>query len=681
MKSFSQFTEEKKKTLVTAFGRFNPPTIGHQKLIDKVAKVAGKNDYQIYPSQSQDAKKNPLSYNDKVKFMRKMFPKHARNIYMDKNVKTALHIADRAYKEGYTEFVYVAGSDRVNEFKVLLNKYNGKERKDGFYNFKDGIQVISAGERDPDAEGVSGMSASKMRAAAADNNLELFSKGLPKNFGEVQELLNAVRKGMGLKETFVFRKHIALPKVSDIREQYTEGNIFNVGDIVTKGNAELVVTERRPNFVVCEDSTGEESKCWLEEIQPKKEMEEGVYDPAIFKAVFLAGGPGSGKSFTVGKTALPALGMKVVNSDDKFEAALKKANLEMTPEVIYSPIGQSIRKGAKELTAKQMKLFLDGRLGLVIDGTGKDYDKIKKQADKLKELGYEVAMIFVNTDVETALNRNRARARSLPDKQVSQMWGDVQKNIGKFQSYFKNNFTIIDNSEDADIEQGTLVGYKKMKQFVDAEPKTQIAKAWIKKQLGEALDPKADVSTWIDDFVKSDAPQFKGKDKKKRIDMALAAYYSARREAGLEEATVSNNYGATLTPEKFVSLYGKDLPQTNNNLTMRAKIQSFGFNRVPREFADKVIAIVSKSQKESTGLEEEKEDDDLQGPDRYYAKDAEGDEMAKSTKKSRSSHFKKQTKKATDDPSAYKPAPGDASAKTKPSKYTKKYQQLYGKKK
>lgn len=610
MKSFSQFTEEKKKTLVTAFGRFNPPTIGHQKLIDMVAKVAGKNDYQIYPSQSQDAKKNPLSYNDKVKFMRKMFPKHARNIYMDKNVKIALHIADRAYKEGYTEFVYVAGSDRVNEFKVLLNKYNGKERKDGFYNFKDGIQVVSAGERDPDAEGVSGMSASKMRAAAADNDLELFATGLPKNFGEVQELLNAVRKGMGLKESFIFRKHIALPKVSDIREQYTDGKLFNVGDIVTKGNVELVITERRPNFVVCEDSTGEESKCWLEDIQPKKEMEEGVYDPAIFKAVFLAGGPGSGKSFTVGKTALPALGMKVVNSDDKFEAALKKANLEMTPEVIYSPIGQTIRKGAKELTAKQMKLFLDGRLGLVIDGTGKDYDKIKKQADKLKELGYEVAMIFVNTDVETALNRNRARARSLPDKQVSQMWGDVQKNIGKFQSYFKNNFTIIDNSEDADIEQGTLVGYKKMKQFVDAEPRTPIAKAWIKKQLGEALDPKADVGTWIDDFVKSDAPQFKGKDKKKRIDMALAAYYSARREAGLEE---------------------------------------------------------------------DEEEDDLQGPDRYYAKDAEGDEMAKSTKKSRSSHFKKQTKKATDDPSAYKPAPGDASAKTKPSKYTKKYQQLYGK--
>ena len=602
--------------------------------------------------------------------MRKMFPKHARNIYMDKNVKMALHIADRAYKEGYTEFVYVAGSDRVNEFKVLLNKYNGKERKDGFYNFKDGIQVISAGERDPDAEGVSGMSASKMRAAAADNDLELFSKGLPKNFGEVQELLNAVRKGMGLKETFVFRKHIALPKVSDIREQYTEGNIFNVGDIVTKGNAELVVTERRPNFVVCEDSTGEESKCWLEEIQPKKEMEEGVYDPAIFKAVFLAGGPGSGKSFTVGKTALPALGMKIVNSDDKFEAALKKANLEMTPEVIFSPIGQSIRKDAKELTAKQMKLFLDGRLGLVIDGTGKDFPKIKKQADKLKELGYEVAMIFVNTDVETALNRNRARARSLPDKQVSQMWGDVQKNIGKFQSYFKDNFTIIDNSEDADIEQGTLVGYKKMKKFVDAEPKSQVAKAWIKKQLGEALDPKADVDTWIDDFVKSDAPQFKGKDKKKRIDMALAAYYSARREAGLEEEEVSEGK----LPPHLAKLFDKD-----GNLKDPKKRKAW--DDAMKKRSKKSNYSVRDVTPKGYGPTEEKEEDDLQGPDRYYAKDAEGDEMAKSTKKSRSSHFKKQTKKATDDPSAYKPAPGDASAKTKPSKYTKKYQQLYGKKK
>ena len=140
-------------------------------------------------------------------------------------------------------------------------------------------------------------------------------------------------------------------------------------------------------------------------IKESKDIEEGVDDPAIFKAVFLAGGPGSGKSFTVGKTALTALGFKIVNSDDKFEALLKKAKLEPTPDNIFSPKGQELRKKAKTQTAKQQGLYLEGRLGLVIDGTGKDYTKIKKQSEMLKALGYDVAMIFVNTDMETALEK------------------------------------------------------------------------------------------------------------------------------------------------------------------------------------------------------------------------------------------------------------------------------------
>ena len=135
-------------------------------------------------------------------------------------------------------------------------------------------------------------------------------------------------------------------------------------------------------------------------------IEEGVNDPAIFKAVFLAGGPGSGKSFIVGQTALTALGFKVINSDDAFENALKKAGLKTTPDDIYSPKGQEIRKGAVALTGKRMQLAIDGRLGLVIDGTGKNYEKISGQARDLKALGYETAMIFVNTTEEDALFRN-----------------------------------------------------------------------------------------------------------------------------------------------------------------------------------------------------------------------------------------------------------------------------------
>ena len=214
----------------------------------------------------------------------------------------------------------------------------------------------------------------------------------------------------------------------------------------------------------------------------KQELNEGVNDPSIFKAVFLAGGPGSGKSFVVGKTALQALGFKLINSDDAFEAGLKKAGLTTSPEDIASAQGQEIRSGAKALTGRKMKLALDGRLGLVIDGTGKDYAKIKKQVDELRKIGYAVKMIFVNTDLETALDRNKARERSVPDKMVEKMWKDVQKNIGKFQGLFRNRMIVVDNSEGSDIERSTLEAYKDIKTWAAQPPENRIAAKWIKGQ-------------------------------------------------------------------------------------------------------------------------------------------------------------------------------------------------------
>lgn len=208
-------------------------------------------------------------------------------------------------------------------------------------------------------------------------------------------------------------------------------------------------------------------------------LKEGVNDPSIFKAVFLAGGPGSGKSFIVGQTALTALGFKVINSDTQFEKALEKAGLTTDPEDIYSPKGQEIRVGAKELTSKQMRLAIDGRLGLVIDGTGKDAAKMKSQANKLKKLGYEVAMIFVNTDLETAKARNKKRKRSLPDKEVEKMWSQVQNNIGSFQNVFKNQFFVVDNSDDSDAKGQSLTIFKKIKAWAAKAPKMPQAKAWI----------------------------------------------------------------------------------------------------------------------------------------------------------------------------------------------------------
>ena len=209
---------------------------------------------------------------------------------------------------------------------------------------------------------------------------------------------------------------------------------------------------------------------------------EGVNDPSIFKAVFLAGGPGSGKSFVVGKAALKALGFRLINSDDAFEKGLKKAGLTTSPDDILSAQGQAVRASAKALTGKVMTIALTGRNGIVVDGTGKDYKKIKNQVDMLRKLGYSVHMIFVNTDLETAKSRNNSRPRSLPDDMVSKLWKDVQKNIGKFQWLFRNRMIIIDNSEGSDIETSTLNAYKIIKSWAAKAPENAIAIKWIKGQ-------------------------------------------------------------------------------------------------------------------------------------------------------------------------------------------------------
>ena len=193
-------TEKKGNTVVFTFGRFNPPTVGHEKLIIAVATVARSRggDYFVYPSHSQDAKKNPLSQSQKIKYMKKMFSKHRTNIAASKG-KTAIEIAVELYDKGYSNLVMVVGSDRVKDFQSMLDRYNGEEKKHGFYEF-DKIEVVSAGERDPDAEGVEGMSASKMRAAAVSGAFKSFRMGTPTSLSDedTKKMFNDIRKGMKL---------------------------------------------------------------------------------------------------------------------------------------------------------------------------------------------------------------------------------------------------------------------------------------------------------------------------------------------------------------------------------------------------------------------------------------------------------------------------------------------------
>ena len=194
-----------KDKIVFTFGRFNPPTTGHEKLIEKVAAVAKKGgaDFMVFPSHSQNPKKDPLDFKSKVRFLKKMFPKYSRNIISNNKAKTAINVATILYEMGYKECAMVVGGDRVTEFKTLLNKYNGGEGRHGLYDFKGGITIHSAGERDPDAEGVTGMSASKMRAAAAADDYDSFKNGLPSKFERTdgKKLYTAIRKAMKVENT------------------------------------------------------------------------------------------------------------------------------------------------------------------------------------------------------------------------------------------------------------------------------------------------------------------------------------------------------------------------------------------------------------------------------------------------------------------------------------------------
>jgi len=208
-----------------------------------------------------------------------------------------------------------------------------------------------------------------------------------------------------------------------------------------------------------------------------------LYDPNIFKAFFLAGGPGSGKSYVV-KKSTGGTGLKIVNSDDVFEKYLKQARLDFKMQAAQGKQRDALRTRAKAVTAKRKDNYLEGRLGLVIDGTGKDYGKISSQAAGLKQLGYDVHMIFVNTTLEVALQRNQERARTVPEKIVVDAWKQVQSNIGKFQSFFgPKNFIIVDN--DMPDKDGRLFDYvfKKVQGLLRRKVDNYIAKAWMSKEL------------------------------------------------------------------------------------------------------------------------------------------------------------------------------------------------------
>ena len=212
------------------------------------------------------------------------------------------------------------------------------------------------------------------------------------------------------------------------------------------------------------------------------ELQEGVYDPNIFKAFFLAGGPGSGKSYVVRRTT-GGTGLKIVNSDPVFENLLKKAglSLKMPPEEFERK--EVVRGRAKELTKKQQANYLEGRLGIIIDGTGKDANRILKQKAGLEELGYDTYMIFVNTSIDVALERNEKRARSLQPSFVVKSWKDVQANIGAFNNMFRQGFIVVDNNDAGEDVFQTV--WKRIQGLLRKKGTNSRAQNWIASELAK----------------------------------------------------------------------------------------------------------------------------------------------------------------------------------------------------
>ena len=263
--------EKTKGTLTIAFGRFNPPTTGHEKLLDTVAKSSDDGDYVIVPSRSQDPKKNPLDTDTKVSIMRQMFPQHSERIVNDPQNRTIFDVLKKAHMDGYANVRIVGGADRQKEFDKLVNNYNGK-----MYQF-DNVEVRSAGDRDPDSDDVEGMSASKQRKAAAENNFDAFYKGVPSTMSKkaAREMFNNIRLAMNVAEGWNMWEISPLFDWKNLRENYVKKKIFNIGEIVENLNHGLVgrIIRRGANHLICVTEDNIMFKSWIKDVNEQKNTE------------------------------------------------------------------------------------------------------------------------------------------------------------------------------------------------------------------------------------------------------------------------------------------------------------------------------------------------------------------------------------------------------------------------
>ena len=517
IKGFREVTEARGDTAVFTLGRFNPPTTGHEKLIKKMDSVAKKNSAPMYvfPTHSTDPAKNPLPHGLKVAYMKKMYRKYAKNIQVSK-ARNVFEVAKVLYDKGHKAIIMVVGSDRVSEFSNLLDKYNGVKSTHGYYGF-DNIEVVSAGERDPDAEGVTGMSASKMRAAAADGDKDSFLKGIPSGFKDGDKLYRDVRANMGIREE---RDMGDMDDMESRRDAYLTGKLWNVGENVIVNGVEGEVVRKGTNYLSYMTEDGKVHKAWLHQIDERDYKKEYANYQGKPEQIARRSSRNQARRIMGDKTKI---GMDVGHKDNnplnndpknlKNEDPSKnrrEPRLREEDEVDEKYDSDKFfgGKGTPEQRLQLMKLQ-NKALKLGMAGTPKQ-KAIKKDINALrKKMGMKVSE---DMDAQPQDSSIKDRPGTQPKKYYK---GLDKKTKEKRDAHFKSK------------KGGPAPGDK------GAKTKPSIHTKKYQQMYGEVLGSDASQQDYIDDFIKSDAPQFKGKSKEKRIAMAVAAYN--QRNENLDE--------------------------------------------------------------------------------------------------------------------------------------------------
>lgn len=655
------------KKVVFTFGRFSPPTVGHAKLINKVvshAKETGA-EHHIYSSKSHDNEKNPIPYDKKVGYLKKLFP--GANVQDDPNAHTAFHVAKSLSDKGYEDVTMVVGADRVKDFQQQVGKYVKHKSEPGYdpkkhYSFKK-FNVVSAGDRDPNARGVEGMSGTKMRAAVRSGDFKSFAQGIPgNNLKTKKEIFNTVKKHLKEKveeknfgdhlQTFVdfASNHLGIESLPKINVQgpdnSTEQKSFGGYNPSTK---EIVVHTKnrhpmdifrtvahelvhhkqnldgRIKDVHKEGSTGskiENEANFKAGIIMRKyadaypdyfsssavgggiyeqNLEEGIYDPAIFKAVFLAGGPGSGKDFIMHQT-LDGLGLTEINSDIALEFLMKKDGLNFAMPESEKQKRDLVRGRAKNISKEKQRLSLAGRLGLIINGTAENYAKMETIKKDLESLGYETMMIYVNTSNEVSQVRNIQRGlrggRTVPEVIRIEKWKGAQENIGHYQQLFGlDRFVVIDNSHDhilvssdlkKEIQTEILNIHKKVRAFIATKNHNAAAQQWIANQKASRHIQYEDVNTQFESYLegtpeivaayKAATPGQHGKDDKTpQSKIKKYKYLQVKKLKDMLPQSVKIQEWALKesTQEKFIDKYG-DQAEAKLIQTAQKLYEAFG---------------------------------------------------------------------------------------------------------